>query len=210
VPQATYDHWLAGKTALIGAKLLMPGGPIALDSKADGLHNAGDKNVLSGTLKVATTTRLVFEVQSGGVPVTLTLNDGGPKAFNGGPDAFYSFDVPTAGNYTLKGSNGGFLTITAVQPDEVRTIHAHDYSFDPNELTFEAGKTYQVILENQGGSTHDLHFGTLATKVDVASTPLVTPGKQVSVIFSPTAKGTMDIWCKPHSSLGMVGKVTVI
>ncbi|HEX2065882.1 MAG TPA: cupredoxin domain-containing protein, partial [Candidatus Thermoplasmatota archaeon] len=133
---------------------------------------------------------------------------------------FAAFDFPEAGEFTLRVTHReGERTATSsvalsVVPATVVRVDMKNFFFEPRELRFEVGKTYLIQARNAGDSAHDLNIGRwnggTGTQYLVDGA-LVGPGGVASVVFKPTEKGTFDLWCDPHATMGMLheGSVTV-
>lgn len=108
--------------------------------------------------------------------------------------------------------------------------------FSPNELTFETGKLYKLILKNPSNVKHYFSSKTLASKVFTRKVQVlhnesrlaeikgriqeieVFPGGLTEWWFVPVQTGTFsDLNChvkdkasgKRHSEMGMVGRITI-
>lgn len=108
--------------------------------------------------------------------------------------------------------------------------------FRPNELTFETGKLYKLILKNPSTVKHYFTSKTLAPKVFTRKVQVlhndrrlaeikgaiqeieVFPGGLTEWWFVPVQTGTFsDLHChvkdkasgKRHSEMGMVGRITI-
>ncbi|MEK6985171.1 MAG: hypothetical protein AABX89_02150 [Candidatus Thermoplasmatota archaeon] len=214
VPQAEFDHWFFGKKAEGGAPLLEK---LTLRSTADGLRFANNGTLLSGSLTVAAQTRIVVDLADTAADVTLKAVGVAEKTIPAGEmaDTYFAFDVTQPGSYTLTGSNGGSLAITAIEAIPKR-VEMGNFEFQPGMLQLEVGKTYLIQVPNTHSATHDLHIGTYkggSGDVIVAKSPSVGGGGTSAFLITPTVAGTFDMWCSQsgHVGLGMVnlGGVTV-
>ncbi len=212
VPMAQYQHWFFGKAAAGTAPLVQD---LKLESKADGLHWAGNHTLLSGGLTVAAQTRVVVELTDTTAGVTLKAQGVQEKTIPAGTvaDTFISFDAAQAGTYTLSGSNGGKLTLTAIAATPL-TVDLGNFQFVPDHIDLKAGTTYLIQVPNLHSATHDLHVGTYnggTGDVVLATSPSVAGGATSAFLITPTQKGTFDMWCSQsgHVGLGMRGTVTV-
>ena len=96
--------------------------------------------------------------------------------------------------------------------------------FFPNELTFETGKLYRLVLKNPSNKAH--YFTSLgfansvwtrkvqhaAMEVKGAITEVeVFPGHEAQWFFVPVQAGTFDLICKKkgHKEAGEVGKIVI-
>lgn len=85
-------------------------------------------------------------------------------------------------------------------------ITASDFKFSPSNITFEQGKTYTIVLKNEGPSAHDIvvdEFG-LASEV-------INAGQETTIEFTPDQAGTFEAYCAVpgHRELGMVATFEV-
>jgi cytochrome c oxidase subunit 2 len=211
VPQAEFDHWMNGKQAEVGAKLVQH---LALESASDGLHFAANHTALSGSTATVVGVRVIVDLQRTDAAVTLTATGAAPKHFAAGAsdDTFYAFDLLAEGNYTLSGSNGGSLTFHVFKAEE-KSISLVDFRLQPDNLALQAGKTYLIKVSNIGTTTHDLtvgHYNGGATNI-TAHSPSISASGAAQFIVMPLAAGSYDMWCNQpgHYGLGMHGTVTV-
>ena len=93
-----------------------------------------------------------------------------------------------------------------------------DNRFEPDHITFTAGQTYQLRLENRGKDMHEftapafLKAATIRDKTKLANGEtdiVVSPGQSVSVTLIAPRKGQSDLKCADHDWDGMVGSITV-
>lgn len=84
-------------------------------------------------------------------------------------------------------------------------MRAREFSFDPREIALEAGKTYNVVLVNEGGVLHDLTVPALGFRV------VAGPGQTVSASLTPRSQGRYPFFCSVpgHAEAGMVGTLVV-
>ena len=123
-------------------------------------------------------------------------------------------------------------------PIEVRVelgTTAGDLVFIPNDLTFETGKLYKLVLTNPSGKKHYFTSLGLASKVYTRKVQVVGPGRTIAEIkgaireievypggtsewwLVPVATGQIsDLHCrikdddgKTHAQKGMVGKIAI-
>ena len=97
-------------------------------------------------------------------------------------------------------------------------------TFSPNELTFQTGKLYKLVLENPSRSKH--YFSALRFAAAVWTRKVETevaevkgaireielkPDGRAEWYFVPVQAGTFDLQCTilGHAEAGMVGKITV-
>jgi uncharacterized cupredoxin-like copper-binding protein len=108
--------------------------------------------------------------------------------------------------------------------------------FQPNELSFETGKLYKLVLKNPSPVKHYFTSKGLASRVFTRKVQVVHEGKQLAEIkgaiqeievfpggltewwFVPVQTGTFqDLHChvkdeesgQRHAEMGMVGKITI-
>jgi uncharacterized cupredoxin-like copper-binding protein len=93
-----------------------------------------------------------------------------------------------------------------------------DNRFEPDHITFHAGQTYELRLENHGKDMHEftapafLKAATMRDKRLLANggtDVVVQPGTSVSVLLIAPPKGHYDLWCADHDWDGMVGSIAV-
>ena len=93
-----------------------------------------------------------------------------------------------------------------------------DNRFQPDHITFIAGQTYQLRLENRGKDMHEftapafLKAATIRDKTKLANGGtdiVVSPGQSVSVTLIAPRKGQYELKCADHDWDGMVGSITV-
>jgi plastocyanin len=98
------------------------------------------------------------------------------------------------------------------------TVIMIDNSFQPDHLTFEQGKPYELRLENHGKDMHEftapafLKAATIKDKHLLANGGtdiVVQSGTSVRVLLIAPAKGHYDLTCADHDWDGMVGNISV-
>lgn len=105
------------------------------------------------------------------------------------------------------------------------TVELDEFSFTPNELTFEAGVPYELTLRNVGQEKHYFtaheFYRAIATrkaeteqsevKVPYFTAIEVYPGQEVELYFIPILPGTFELFCEieGHADAGMRGSITV-
>lgn len=110
-------------------------------------------------------------------------------------------------------------------PIEVRLGTEKDHLvFKPNELTFETGKLYRLILINPSASKHyftALRFAAAVWTRKVQDGQMevkgaireieVLPGKRAEWWFVPVQTGRFDLRCtiEGHTEAGMTGRITI-
>jgi uncharacterized cupredoxin-like copper-binding protein len=114
---------------------------------------------------------------------------------------------PTSGQTADQWSHAEPLTVIMV-----------DNSFQPDHITFHAGKPYELRLENHGKDLHEftapafLKAATIRDKQLLANGGtdiVVQSGKSVRVLLIAPLKGHYDLTCADHDWDGMVGSITV-
>ncbi len=76
------------------------------------------------------------------------------------------------------------------------------FSFDPADLTFDAGEAVDFTFVGES-AFHTFTVADLGIDVDVAA------GETVSFQHTFDTPGTFELICVPHQALGMVGTITV-
>jgi uncharacterized cupredoxin-like copper-binding protein len=101
---------------------------------------------------------------------------------------------------------------------EPLTVVMVDNRFEPDHITFHAGQTYELRLENHGKDMHEftapafLKAATVQDKRVLANggtDVVVPPGKSVRVLLIAPAKGHYDLSCADHDWDGMIGTIEV-
>lgn len=101
---------------------------------------------------------------------------------------------------------------------QVVTVVMVDNRFQPNHVTFQHGKPYELLLENHGKDMHEftapafLKAATIRDKrlLSNGGTDIVVQsGKSVRVFLIAPARGQYDLTCADHDWDGMVGAITV-
>lgn len=112
-------------------------------------------------------------------------------------------------------------------PDEV-SIHlgssAGELTFEPAELSFEAGKRYKLVLDNPSSQKHyftakDFADAIWTQKVEAGAVEVkgaiheveLKPGGEAEWVFIPLKTGTYTLYCSiaGHREAGMTGTLTV-
>ncbi len=117
------------------------------------------------------------------------------------------------GTITVGPSTGGAAPAPAPVPPApaaatAKTVKLDDaggrgpFSFDPADLTFDAGETVDFTFVGES-QFHTFTVADLGIDVDVAA------GETVSFQHTFDTPGTYTLICIPHQSLGMVGTITV-
>ncbi|MEM1241257.1 MAG: cupredoxin domain-containing protein [Cyanobacteria bacterium P01_H01_bin.26] len=96
--------------------------------------------------------------------------------------------------------------------------------FEPDTLTFEAGKRYKLLLDNPSPTKHyftakDFADVIWTQKVEAGQVEVkgaiheleLKPGAEAEWVFIPQKPGTYELHCSiaGHAEAGMVGKLTV-
>jgi uncharacterized cupredoxin-like copper-binding protein len=106
-------------------------------------------------------------------------------------------------------------TWSNAQPVAVIMVDNH---FQPDHLTFQQGKTYQLVLQNRGKDMHEftapafLKAATIRDKGLLANGGtdiVVQPGTTVDIFLVAPRKGHYDLTCADHDWDGMVGSIAV-
>jgi len=101
---------------------------------------------------------------------------------------------------------------------EVVRIVNVDYRFEPSELTFRVGTTYELHVENRGKNLHELTAPAFFQAVELKNpevlnserTELVLqPGEQKDVYFIAKQAGRYPFDCADHGWMGMTGVMVV-
>jgi plastocyanin len=104
-------------------------------------------------------------------------------------------------------------TPTAAGQAELEII-MKDNSFQPNQLTVEAGQTITVKLENQGQNTHNMHIAGPDNEYDTGGDDFISEpdtfraGEVGEIVFQIDQPGVYDFRCDFHATV-MIGKITV-
>ena len=114
------------------------------------------------------------------------------------------------------------------QPVDTLKIHLGNETgglvFEPNTLTFDAGKRYKLLLDNPSPSKHyftakdftdviwtqKVEAGNVEVKGAVHEVEL-KPGAEAEWVFVPQKPGTYELHCSiaGHAEAGMVGTLTI-
>jgi uncharacterized cupredoxin-like copper-binding protein len=98
------------------------------------------------------------------------------------------------------------------------TVVMVDDSFQPDHVVFEAGKPYELRLENHGKDLHEFtapeffRATTVRDKRVLANGGIevvVQPGKSARIFLLPRVKGEYKLTCADHDWDGMIGSITV-
>ena len=101
---------------------------------------------------------------------------------------------------------------------EKMTVVMVDNRFEPDHLTFHAGKTYDLFLENRGKEMHEFTAPVFLKAATIKDGHLlanggtdivVQSGKSVHILLIAPPKGRYDLTCADHDWDGMVGSITV-
>jgi uncharacterized cupredoxin-like copper-binding protein len=101
---------------------------------------------------------------------------------------------------------------------EPMTVVMVDNRFEPDHLTFQAGRAYTLRLENRGKDLHEftapafLKAATIRDKKHLANgggDVVVQPGRSVRIFLIAPAKGQYALTCADHDWDGMVGSISV-
>ncbi|MBI2501282.1 MAG: cupredoxin domain-containing protein [Deltaproteobacteria bacterium] len=86
-------------------------------------------------------------------------------------------------------------------------MYAGDFFFKPSEIHLEAGKSYKLVVSNQGEVDHEVEFLGLGEEIEQ-----VVPWKgQTAVLLAPRHGGRYPFICDMpgHLSKGMQGSLVV-
>ena len=105
------------------------------------------------------------------------------------------------------------------------TVELGEFSFTPNELTFETGVPYVLTLRNVGQekhyfTAHEFYRSVATRKAETEQSEVkvpyftaieVYPGQEVEFYFIPVLPGSFELFCEieGHADAGMVGTITV-
>ena len=98
------------------------------------------------------------------------------------------------------------------------TVVMVDNSFQPDHLTFQHGKSYELVLENRGKDMHEftapafLKAATIKDKGALANGGtdiVVQSGNTAHIFLVAPPKGHYDLTCADHEWDGMVGSIAV-
>jgi plastocyanin len=101
---------------------------------------------------------------------------------------------------------------------QVVTVVMVDNQFEPDHVTFQAGKTYELRLQNRGKDLHEFtapEFFRQATVRDRkqlangGTEVVVQAGQSARVLLIPRVEGGYKLTCADHDWDGMVGGITV-
>jgi uncharacterized cupredoxin-like copper-binding protein len=126
-------------------------------------------------------------------------------------------------------SDGAWAAVApSQQPTETVSVHlgnaAGDLVFEPNHLTFEAGKRYKLVLDNPSPTKHyftakDFSDVIWTQKVEAGNVEVkgsiheleLKPGAEAEWVFIAQKPGTYELHCSiaGHAEAGMIGTITV-
>ena len=115
------------------------------------------------------------------------------------------------------------------QPVDTLTIHLGNelgsLVFEPNTLTFDAGKRYKLLLDNPSPTKHyftakDFADVIWTQKVEAGNVEVkgaiheleLKPAAEAEWVFVPQKPGTYELHCSiaGHAEAGMVGTLTIV
>ena len=81
-----------------------------------------------------------------------------------------------------------------------------DFAFNPNTLTVRRGQPVTIVFRNNGRVNHDLAIADFGV-----ATPVISPGQNATITFTPDRTGQFRIVCREpgHEASGMVATLTV-
>lgn len=104
-------------------------------------------------------------------------------------------------------------------------VELADNRFEPEQLAFDAGRPYKLVLRNVGKRAHDLvdldFFHSIVLKAVVSSTGSVftphvhsvsvQPGQETTIYFVGVRPGDFDMFCSlpGHREDGMEGRLRI-
>jgi uncharacterized cupredoxin-like copper-binding protein len=123
----------------------------------------------------------------------------------------------------------GAAVAAPVQPDLVELrVHlgntANELKFTPNQIEFEGGKRYKLILDNPSSQKHyftakDFAGVIWTQKVDAGNVEIkgaiseleLRPGSHAEWVFVPLKSGTYELRCSipGHTEAGMKGMLAI-
>ncbi len=124
-------------------------------------------------------------------------------------------------------ANAGEI-VKAADWDKMKTVTVDfdEYSYEPEELVFEVGQPYKLVLKNHGKKKHyftaeDFYKAIATRKVQsnrdgeikapyfIAIELMV--GGQLDLYFVPVKRGEYEVFCtiKDHREEGMEGKLVI-
>lgn len=107
------------------------------------------------------------------------------------------------------------------------TVEMVEMEYGPDELVFEAGQPYKLILKNNGKKKHyftapEFYKAIATRKVQsnkdgeikvpyLNALEMMADGGQLDLYFVPVKKGTFSVYCTidDHRSEGMEGSITI-
>lgn len=114
--------------------------------------------------------------------------------------------------------------VTGASQPEAVSITLSDFSFTPDKIIFQQGKTYRLHLSNASSSSHS--FASISFFKAVAIQPQtagetqtskiadvieLAPGEQKNLVFVANSPGVYSVECTHflHSMFGMTGQITI-
>jgi uncharacterized cupredoxin-like copper-binding protein len=115
------------------------------------------------------------------------------------------------------------LTLQAQAADEwahpqIVTVVMVENRFQPDQLTFQQGKPYELRLENRGKDMHEFTAPAFLKAATIKDKRLLTnggtdivvqSGKSVQILLIAPPKGHYDLTCADHDWDGMTGGIAV-
>ena len=124
-------------------------------------------------------------------------------------------------------ANAGEI-VKATDWDKMKTVTVEfdEYSYEPDELVFEVGQPYKLVLKNRGEKKHyftaEEFYKAIATRKVQSNrdgeikAPYFTAielmvGGQLDLYFVPVKRGEFPVFCtiKDHREEGMEGKLVI-
>ncbi|MBE9070068.1 cupredoxin domain-containing protein [Leptolyngbya cf. ectocarpi LEGE 11479] len=127
-------------------------------------------------------------------------------------------------------SNAAAFAAPAPSQQSITTLQVHlgnqagGLVFEPDQLTFDAGKRYKLLLDNPSPTKHyftakDFSDVIWTQKVEAGNVEVkgaiheleLKPGAEAEWVFVPQKPGTYELHCSiaGHAEAGMVGEISV-
>jgi len=205
VPQDEFDAWFGERRLEAECK------PLRVQKL--GIEVAEDRVTLDGEASLSTTKdTCILATVTNTLDRSTTLSVSGLTAsltLEAGEEAFWTFDIEAAGDFTVGASTGGNATLEAIEATVVE-VDLDEWAIIPPDIRLDAGETYLFTVRNVGTVAHNLFIGFHAD--DVRSSSLtINGGESTSFVWTPDEDTTFDTWCNVpgHYENGMSGTATV-
>ena len=117
----------------------------------------------------------------------------------------------------------GVVTVPAIAAQDTKpatpvTVVASDYQFTPTKLSFKAGVTYRLRIENHGKELHEFNAPAFFKSAELGDAAVlnadrteiaVHPGEAKELVFTPKRAGDYRLICPDHDWAGMIGRITI-